>query len=221
MLISQSVALGEVSVPTYMAELVPGPARGAFIATLVFFNGFGGLIAAIVNKVMSTRSGSDQSGWLWPTCVGAIFPFLLFCGIWFVPNSPRWLISKGRIEEAVEVLKLVRPERDKLNGYCELEAAAIQEAVLGQEESGPWIELFRSGNRRRTMIAVVPMNFAQFTGIAFAASYGVRFYTSEGLGAEAFTYALIVNVCNLVACAVMSFIVDMVGRRPLVSRFER
>ena len=182
-LTTQAVALGEVSVPTYQAELVPGPARGAFVASLVFFNGFGGLISAIVTKVEAPKL--TKAAWLWPTCVAAIFPFLLFCGVWFVPSSPRWLIQHGRSEEAVKVLKSVRPKEDVALGHCEAEVAAIEELLRGEREKGPWLELFKPGNRRRTMIAVVPMNFAQFTGIAFVSSYGVRFYQSEGLGANA------------------------------------
>ena len=69
---------------TYLAELVPGPARGAFIATLVFFNGFGGVISAIVVQVESSKL--TKSAWLWPTGVAGLFPFLVLCGIWFVPD---------------------------------------------------------------------------------------------------------------------------------------
>ena len=134
-----------------------------------------------------------------------------------MPDSPRWLISQGRDVEAVNVLKKVRPKEDVAKGDCELEVQAIKDVLQGQPRSGPWTELFIKSNRRRTMIAVVPSNFAQFTGIAFCASYGTRFYTAKGLGSMAFTYSMIVNGANLFACAVMSFVVDMVGRKPMVS----
>ena len=80
---------------------------------------------------------------------------------------------------------MVRPKEDVLAGHCEAEVAAIEDFLAGQVEKGPWLELFKPGNRRRTLLAVIPMNFAQFTGIAFVASYGVIFYQQENLGAGA------------------------------------
>ena len=168
---------------TYQAELVPGPTRGAFVASLPLFNACGGLISAIITKVESPKL--TKAAWLWPTCVAAIVPCILLCGIWFVPNSPRWLVQHGRSEEAIEVLKYIRPKADVALGHCEAEVASWEELFQSETEKGPWLDLFRPAYRRRTTIAVVPALFSQFTGIAFVSTYGVRSYQLEGLGKEA------------------------------------
>lgn len=59
-------------------------------------------------------------------------------------DGPRWLISKGRKDDAVNTLEKVRPEADVAAGHCRAEVEAIQEAINNQIEKGPWVDLFVS-----------------------------------------------------------------------------
>lgn len=59
-------------------------------------------------------------------------------------DGPRWLISKGRKEDAVKTLEKVRPETDVAAGHCRAEVEAIQEAINNEIEKGPWLDLFVS-----------------------------------------------------------------------------
>jgi SP family sugar:H+ symporter-like MFS transporter len=211
----QAVGITENAVPTFQSELVPAGARGAFVASIQFFISIAGLISSGVNKAFST--GTDPRSWIIPTSIQAIFPTIILIGLPFIPLSPRWLISKGRREDAVRVLQKMRPKEETITQACEAEVQAIEEALHHDVDKGSWIELFQGTNRRRTFIAVNTFILQQFTGQAFASQYGPRFYATVGLGAQAFTYGLIMGACGVVACFIGMILIDKLGRRPMVS----
>lgn len=85
-------------------------------------------------------------------------------GTFFIPDGPRWLISKDRLDDAVHSLERVRPKQDKDSGLCRVEAEAIREALENGIEKGPWLDLFRGTNLRRTLVPCVLSVLTQFTG---------------------------------------------------------
>lgn len=92
-------------------------------------------------------------------------------GLPFIPDSPRWLISRHRNEDAVAAMKRVRPKTDADAGLCDEEVATIREALENKVEKGPWLDLFRKGNFNRTQIVVVYWVYQQITGQAFVGSF--------------------------------------------------
>lgn len=110
---------------------------------------FGSLVAGIVNESMSHRT--DSSGWQIATAIQAAPAVIIICGLWFTPNSPRWLVFNDRSDEALAVLRKVRSKADVENGTPEIEIAAMgEESHVGKREKGPWSDLFNEKNRRRT-----------------------------------------------------------------------
>lgn len=79
----------------------------------------------------------------------------------FVPNSPRWLLSKDREEEAIVALCRIRPKEDGENGNCAAEILAIREALHEEVHKAPWLDLVRGTNLRRTMLVVIYYFFQQ------------------------------------------------------------
>ncbi|KAH8691468.1 major facilitator superfamily domain-containing protein [Talaromyces proteolyticus] len=94
--------LGIQIVPTYQAEISPAPLRAFFVGAIDLFLLIGALIAALANNSLSKYN--DQSGWIIATAIQALPPVLILLGLPFTPDSPRWLVSKGRILDAIEVL---------------------------------------------------------------------------------------------------------------------
>lgn len=191
--------------------------RGAVVASIQLFISVAGLAASGVNRAYSKHT--DPSGWLVPVCIQAIPPLVLVFGLWALPLSPRWLMSKHRDKDAVAVLRKTRPVRYSAAGGCEQEVAAIHEALENKVDKGSWMELFQGTNLRRTLIAIGVFTFQQFTGQAFASQYGPRFYQTVGLGSQAFNYQLISSGCSIIACLIGLMLIDSFGRRNLVSVF--
>lgn len=102
---------------------------------------------------MSGETG--KRGWLIPICIQIIPGCLGLCGIWFTVESPRWLISRGRHEEAIAVLKKIRTKEDVASGMVEAEAAAVREAVEHEQavSNGSWLELLSGPVWRRTLVS--------------------------------------------------------------------
>lgn len=100
---------------------------------------------------------------LQPVSIQLITPVLILSGLYFIPPSPRWLLYKGRRNEAIAVLESVRPKKDVAAGLCVEEANAIEESIREEAErrkSGTgeklgWLDLFRGSNLRRTSIATM------------------------------------------------------------------
>lgn len=157
-----SVGFAEVCATTYQSEIVPAAMRGAVVGSIQLFNQIGQILAAGVNR--RYYQTQEPKGWIIPVAVQAIAPVVIAVGIFFIPDGPRWLISKGRMGDAIKSLERVRPSADVAAGHCKLEAEAIQEAIHGDINKGPWLDLFRGTNLRRTSIATVIFIFQQFTG---------------------------------------------------------
>lgn len=84
------------------------------------------------------------------------------------------------------------------------------------EEKGPWSEVFNKENRKRTMVAVIAMFGQQITGQAFSSQYSVVFYQSQGYKSQAFLFNILSNVTGLVCLIATWFMIDQIGRRPML-----
>lgn len=206
-----SVGLVEVNVTTYQSEIVPAPFRGLVVISLQLFLNIGTLIATGVNKAFST----DESGSGWKTVTGIQFIFAVLIAFFplFIPSSPRWLLSKDREDDAVASLRQLRPKGDSANGNCEAEIRVIREQLQENVHKGPWLDLFRGNNFRRTMLVLVYYFFQQCTGQAFVSTYQTVFYKANGYAAQAFTYPIINSSLSVVAIMPGMYAVDKFGRR--------
>ncbi|KAL2831559.1 general substrate transporter [Aspergillus cavernicola] len=206
-----SIGLVEVDVTTYQSEIVPASFRGLVVVSLQLFLTAGGLVASGANKAFETRA--DGVGWKTVTGVQFIFPVLIAFFTFFIPDSPRWLLSKDRDEDAITALRRLRPKENTANGNCEAEIRGIREALHEELHKASWIDLVRGSNLRRTLIVIVCYFFQQATGQAFVSTYQTRFYQQNGFADQAYTYPLISSVFGLFAVVLAMTLIDRLGRR--------
>ncbi|KAL4875673.1 general substrate transporter [Aspergillus karnatakaensis] len=206
-----SVGLVEVDVTTYQSEIVPASFRGLVVVSLQLFLAAGSLLASGVNKAFETTTSGV--GWKTVTGVQLVFPALIISFIPFIPNSPRWLLSKDRDQDAINSLRRLRPKEHTENGQCEVELHEIREGLHNEVHKASWGDLVRGTNFRRTLIVIVFYFFQQATGQAFVSTYSTRFYQQNGFAEHAYTYPIIGSVLGMVAMFPAMYLVDNLGRR--------
>ncbi|KAF4785249.1 sugar transporter [Colletotrichum scovillei] len=199
-------------VPVYQSEIVPAPVRGMVVGTYQLSIGLGGLV---INSICrGTSSFQDSRAYRIPFGLFYVIPSIVLALIWFIPESPRWLLLRDRVEEARKAHHLLR-EGTMSEDDISNEFAKIQQSLLDEPEQGRTKELFQGVNRKRTAIAVGMSFFQQATGQAFASQYGAVWVKSLGtlnpfdvtLGSSALTTGLIITCL---------FLTDRVGRRKIL-----
>lgn len=200
-----------VVVPIFQAEASPRVLRGMFGSTLQAMVLFGQVISTLVTY--GTETIHNAAGWRIPIGLQFIAPCLLLSMLYFLPESPRWLLSRGRREEAVQSLAKFRKRATLEEVAVELNGIALSH---NRERQGTWAEVFNPENRLRTAVATIAMFGQQITGQAFASQYAVVFYQSQGFGTSAFLFNVLNSVISLLAVMITWLFVDSTGRRPVL-----
>ncbi|GKZ53135.1 hypothetical protein AnigIFM49718_005716 [Aspergillus niger] len=197
-------------VPMFLAEISPSVVRGATVVIYVFAHMFGSFICAIITYETAKLEGNVA--WKIPIGVMWAFPcFNLLCS-WLVPESPRWLVRKNKIQAATKQLEYLNKGKDI---DVADEVAFLQASVEANAQTkGSWAELLQGTNRRRTMIAVMTAAFNQLTGQAFVSQYGSLFVKSLNV-MNPFAFTLLSRGISTMGPLVTFSLVDTTGRRPI------
>ncbi|WP_129660513.1 sugar porter family MFS transporter [Rothia halotolerans] len=197
------LAVGGAStvVPVFLAELAPYEIRGSLSGRNELMIVSGQLAAFVVNAIIGNTLGHIDGVWRIMLAVAALPAIALFFGMLRMPESPRWLLSKGRHDEAVTVLSTIRsPER------AEAEAREIREIVKLEEKTekvGIGLLLKNKWLVRIVLVGIAVAVFQQLTGINSILYYGQVVLTESGFGEQA---ALIANIAPGVIGVVGAFI---------------
>jgi major inositol transporter-like SP family MFS transporter len=210
-----AVGGASVTVPVYLAELAPTERRGSLAGRGELAIVIGQMLAFIMNAIIGNVWADHAGVWRYMLAVAALPAIALFVGMLSMPESPRWLISKGRHDEALDVLLQVRSEE---RARAEMEEVEFLAAEEEEAHMGGWKDLKIPWVRHLFIAGIGVAIFQQTTGINSIMYYGTQVLERAGFSASA---ALIANVANGVLAVVGSticlfFLMDRVPRRKLI-----
>jgi sugar porter (SP) family MFS transporter len=211
------VGIGALSmvVPLYLSEIAPKEIRGRLIAIQQLMITIGIMIAFWVGYGSSLRTG--DSTYRIPLGIQMIPGVLLFFGAFFLPYSPRWLVSKDRHEEALQVLAQLRSGGDITHPDTVAEHEEIIAQVKHEREVSvnSYLELFKGGLRRRMILGILVQIFQQFTGMNSIMYYAPTIFKQAGIQSTAATLIAsgVNGVLNVFATIPAILYIDRLGRR--------
>ncbi|MFM9278894.1 sugar porter family MFS transporter [Paenibacillus jiagnxiensis] len=213
-LLGLAVGGASVTVPSYLAEMAPADRRGSIVTQNELMIVSGQLLAFVINAILGTTLGDISHVWRYMLIVAAVPAVFLFIGIFRVPESPRWLISKQKNEQALSVLKKIRREDQAEAEMTEIQATVSQEKELQKagfkDLATPWI-------RRIMFIGIGIAVVQQITGVNSIMYYGTEILKNAGFATQA---ALVGNIANGVISVLATFVgiwlLGRIGRRPML-----
>ncbi|MGA8855426.1 MAG: sugar porter family MFS transporter [Christiangramia sp.] len=200
------VGASTIAAPAYVSEIAPAGQRGKLVS-LYQFNIVLGILIAFLSNYLLRNTGDEP--WRWMVGVEAI-PAVIYCiFVLFIPRSPRWLVSKGRMDEATKVLKMIDPGLDVSAKVAEIKH---QDDI---EKTGE--NIFMKKYRFPLMLAFLIAFFNQLSGINAFLYYAPRIFESAGLGeSTALLSSIGIGIVNLLFTLLGVFLIDKLGRKQLM-----
>ncbi len=220
------VAIGLASnlSPMYIAEIAPAALRGRLVSLNQLTIVIGILLAQLVNWLLAEKvpvgasteeivnSWNGQQGWRWMFAMTAIPAGLFWAGLFFVPESPRWLAKKGIPDKAQEILARIGGA-----AYARLAMDEINASLAGEMGKVDFGELFDPRLRRPLTLGIVLAILSQWCGINSIFNYAEEIFSAAGYEVSGLLFnILITGLVNLVFTLAALRLVDRLGRRPLM-----
>ena len=220
------IGIGIVSIvsPIYISEVSPAKIRGTLVSLYQLAVTIGFLLAYLMNWVIDSNidpslAGTEVTLWqkimdteAWRGMLGSetIPALLFFFIIFFIPESPKWLIVNGKLDKASLVLGKIYSTSEEVTE----EIKVTRESLQG-ETKGKWSDLLKPG----ILVAVIAGSaiaiLGQFMGVNAVLYYGPKIFSDAGFDNPMFSTVL-VGVVNCVTTVLAVFIIDRVGRKQLI-----
>ena len=203
------LAVGAASVlsPMYVAEVAPPKNRGMLVAIYQLAIVLGILCSFTINYGLH----NIDNNWRWMFATGIIPSVLFFAGLFFIPESPRWLYKAGRKEESLTVLTRIGGE-----SLAKVEIIEIAESLQGNHASVSIGELFKPSGRKVMIIGFLLAVFVQVSGINTIVDYAPKILLAAGVTiSNALLQTSLVGLINFIFTFVAIFFIDKAGRRTL------
>ena len=211
--------------PMYIAEISPARMRGRFVSINQLTIVIGILVAQIVNWLIARpvpegasteyilASWNGQSGWRWMFGAETVPAFLFFLLMFFVPESPRWLIKYGRDKQAAGILSRLGGA-----GHAETTIEDIKKTLAGEEIARVnFRDLLEPKLRRIVILGVFLAVLQQWCGINVIFNYAQEVFTAAGYDVSGIMLNIVITgIVNLLFTFVAIYTVDRFGRRILM-----
>ncbi|XP_071363023.1 proton myo-inositol cotransporter-like [Trachinotus anak] len=209
------IGIASMTVPVYIAEVSPPHLRGQLVTINSLFITGGQFVASVVDGAFSYLS---HDGWRYMLGLSVLPALLQFVGFFFLPESPRWLLQKGRSQEARQVLSRIRGGQSVDEEHNAIRASIEEEE---REAGGGGLVILRIlsyGPTRRALIVGCGLQmFQQLSGINTVMYYSATILQMAGVrdDKQAIWLAAATSATNFVFTLVGVWLVERVGRRKL------
>lgn len=209
-IIGLAIGVSSLAVPLYLSEVSPAKIRGAIVTMNQLLIATGTKLSDIVAYFIA--DDADPFCWRWMLLVGVIPPAILFTGMFFLPETPRWLISKGKENEGRKILSKV-----EIPQLVEETIQKIKKDINLDAKQAPVRELFKPWLRNALIIAIGIMFFQQASGINTIIFYSPKIFKLAGIESskETLVPTIIVGLVALFFTIVSIFLMDRIGRRKI------
>ena len=196
-----AVGGASVTVPAYLAEVAPSNKRGRMVTQNELMIVTGQFLAFVFNAIIAIALAGDPHVWRYMLAVCAVPAVVLFFGMLRLPESPRWLVSKGKISDALDVLKKIR----STEAQAITELNEIQDVIAAEKSAKPvsFAELSTPWVRRIILIGMGIAACSQLTGVNSIMYYGTQVLIESGFSMQA---ALIANTLNGLTSVLATFL---------------
>jgi sugar porter (SP) family MFS transporter len=210
----------------YMSEIAPKKVRGAIVSGYQFCITIGILLASCVDY--GTQNRTDSGSYRIPIAIQMLWAIILGIGLFFLPDSPRYYVKRGKLDLASATLARLRgqPVESEFIQQELAEIVANHEYELQLIPQGSyfnsWLNCFKGGlrkpnsNLRRTILGTSLQMMQQWTGINFIFYFGTTFFQELGTISNPFLIGLVTTLVNVCSTPISFWAIERIGRRPLL-----
>lgn len=220
------VGISLIVAPMYIAEISPAEKRGKMVSFNQLNIVIGLSVAFFTNYLIVSLANSDAAwvetlkireyNWRWMLGLEFLPAILYFFLMFLVPQSPRWLIMKGRNQEALTIMKSLSDEATAIQMFDEINENIAQDSAPKEKISIK--EIFLPSMKLVMSIGIVIAVLQQITGINSVFFYAPMIFEQSGIGTDAaFIQAILVGLINVVFTIVAMALIDKLGRKPLLA----
>jgi SP family arabinose:H+ symporter-like MFS transporter len=225
MLAGIGVGISLIIAPMYIAEIAPADKRGKMVSfnqlniviglSVAFFTNYLIVHLASSNSAWVETLKIKEYNWRWMLGIEFIPAILYYVFLFFVPQSPRWLIMKGKFNEALDIIKTIGEEKEAEKLVAEIQDSVLLDAAPKEKISVK--ELFAPSMKLVMIIGVGIAILQQIVGINCVFFYAPMIFEQSGIGTDAsFIQAILVGVINVVFTVIAMSLIDKIGRKPLL-----